>query len=220
MKKGWKQTWTNLLFQHFEIQDMTVLQKYLPKNCTFHSFEGKYYLGLVSMHMTNVKHKATGNIIWFKHYNELNVRTYILHDNRPGVLFLSLDVDSLISIFGARVFYGLPYRVSKYDNKPNEVTSYRNGEIQFQTEYKVTSEPKVYDQDTFAFWATQRYFFANKYLGVSFKGEISHESWELSTGSVENTSLSVLDTYDVKSQHPDILFCKQIDVQTHPLTRI
>lgn len=63
-------------------------------------------------------------------------------------------------------------------------------------------------------------FFANKYLGVSFKGEISHKPWELSTASVENATLSVLDTYKLKTQHPDILFCKQIDVQTNKLTRI
>jgi uncharacterized protein YqjF (DUF2071 family) len=220
MEKGWKQTWKNLLFQHFEIEDINILQKYLPKNCTFDSFEGKYYLGLVSMKMTNVKHKATGSITWFKHYNELNVRTYIIHDNRPGVLFLSLDVDSLVSIFGARVFYGLPYRASKYENQENQVTSFRNSKIQFQMQYKITSESKVYDKETFAFWATQRYFFANKYLGVSFKGEISHKPWELCTASVENSNISVLDTYHLKTQHPDILFCKHIDVQTNKLTRI
>lgn len=220
MEKGWKQTWKNLLFQHFEIENIHILLKYLPKNCTFDSFEGKYYLGLVSMNMTNVKHKATGNITWFKHYNELNVRTYIIHDKRPGVLFLSLDVDSLVSIFGARVFYGLPYRSSKYENKENQVTSFRNSEIQFQTQYKITSESKVYDKETFAFWATQRYFFANKYLGVSFKGEISHKPWELCTASVENSNISVLDTYNLKTQHPDILFCKHINVQTNKLTRI
>jgi uncharacterized protein YqjF (DUF2071 family) len=220
MEKGWKQTWKNLLFQHFEIEDINILQKYLPENCTFDSFEGKYYLGLVSMNMTNVKHKATGDITWFKHYNELNVRTYIIHDNRPGVLFLSLDVDSLVSIFGARVFYGLPYRASKYENQENQVTSFRNSKIQLQTQYKITSESKVYDKETFAFWATQRYFFANKYLGVSFKGEISHKPWELCTASVENSNISVLDTYHLKTQHPDILFCKHIDVQTNKLTRI
>ncbi len=220
MEKGWRQTWKNLLFQHFEIEDINMLLKYLPKNCTFDSFEGKYYLGLVSMNMTNVKHKATGDITWFKHYNELNVRTYIIHDKRPGVLFLSLDVDSLVSIFGARVFYGLPYRSSKYENKENQVTSFRNSEIQFQTQYKITSESKVYDKETFAFWATQRYFFANKYLGVSFKGEISHKPWELCTASVENSNISVLDTYNLKTQHPDILFCKHINVQTNKLTRI
>jgi hypothetical protein len=220
MKKGWNQTWKNLLFQHFEIEDINILEKYLPKNCTFDSFDGKYYLGLVSMNMTNVKHKSTGDIVWFKNYNELNVRTYIIHNNKAGVLFLSLDVDSLISIFGARIFYGLPYRRSKYENEKNRVTSFRKSKIQFQTEYKITSQAKVYEKSTFAFWSTQRYFFANKYLGVSFKGEISHGPWELCTASVENSSLSVLDTYNIKAQHPDIFFCKQLDVQTNKLSRI
>jgi uncharacterized protein YqjF (DUF2071 family) len=220
MEKGWKQTWKNLLFQHFEINDISTLEKYLPKACTFDSFDGKYYLGLVAMNMTNVRHKATGDIVWFKNYNELNVRTYILHDGKPGVLFLSLDVDSLISIFGARVFYGLPYRLSTYKNSENQVSSFRNSKLQFQTQYKITSEPKIYEENTFGYWATERYFFANKYLGVSFKGEISHKPWELCTASVVNSNLSVLDKYDIKEQYSDILFCKQIDVQTNKLSRI
>lgn len=223
MEKGWKQTWKNLLFQHFEINDINVLQKYLPNNCTFDSFDGKHYLGLVSMSMTNVRHKATGEFVWFKNYNELNVRTYIIHDNKPGVLFLSLDVDSLISIFGARVFYGLPYRRSNYEideNAQNKISSFRNFKLQFQAQYEITSEAKVYPKESFASWSTERYFFANKYLGVSFKGEISHKPWELSRASVENYNLGVLDKYDLKSQYPDILFCKQLDVQTNKLSRI
>jgi uncharacterized protein len=31
MEKGWKQSWKNLLFQHFEIGDISTLEKYLPK---------------------------------------------------------------------------------------------------------------------------------------------------------------------------------------------
>ena len=220
MEKGWKQTWKNLLFQHFEIEDINIFEKYLPKDCRFESFNGKYYFGLVSMNMTNVKHKTTGDFVWFKNYNELNVRTYILHDNKPGVLFLSLDVDSLISFFGARVLYGLPYRLSKYSKEQNKVVSFRNSKLQFQTRYKITSEAKHYPIDSFAYWATERYFFANKYLGISFKGEISHKPWQLSTASVSNTNLSVLDKYNIKTQNQDVFFCKQLDVQTNKLSRI
>ena len=57
MKKGWKQTWKNLLFQHFEVEDRISLEKYLPKDCTLDCFDGKYYIGLVSMQMTNVRHR-------------------------------------------------------------------------------------------------------------------------------------------------------------------
>ena len=220
MKKAWKQTWKNLLFQHFEINDITLFKKHLPKNCSFHDFNGKYYIGLVSMNMTNVKHNLTGDFVWFKNYNELNVRTYIIHDNKPGVLFLSLDVDSLISIFGARTFYGLPYRKSTYITSENRILSYRNSKLQFESKYTIDSESKTYEKDTFANWSTERYFFANKYLGLSFKGEIFHKPWELSTAIVENQNLAVLDNFDIKEQYPQTLFCKEINLQTSKLSRI
>lgn len=95
------------------------------------------------MNMTDVKHKSTGNFIWFKNYNELNVRTYILHEGKPGVLFLSLDVDSFISFFGARLFYGLPYRLSSYKTEKNSVKSFRNSKLQFETKYEILSKKKA-----------------------------------------------------------------------------
>lgn len=217
MEKGWKQTWKNLLFQHFEIYNIDNLTSYLPKDCKFDSFDGKYYIGLVSMTMNDVKHKSTGDFIWFKKYNELNVRTYVVHKGKPGVLFLSLDVDSLISIFGARVFYGLPYRKSKYKNIQNIISSFRNSKLQFKTQYKITSEEKIPKADSFASWCTNRYFFVNKYLGINFKGEINHEPWTLSLADVKNENLTVLDKYKVKVQYPQTYFCKEIQVTTNKL---
>lgn len=220
MKKGWIQTWKNLLFQHFELQNTTALHKYLPKDCTFDSFDGKFYIGLVSMEMTEVKHKSLPSLVLFKKYNELNVRTYIRHNNKPGVLFLSLDVDSLISVLGARIFYGLPYRYAAYTNASQSIHSKRASKTQFRVHYKVTSKAEVFQKGSFAFWATERYFFANKYLGISFKGEIAHKPWKLSYATVEKSDLSVLDPYSLYKQHSDILYCEQLDVQTDTLKRI
>ena len=144
MEKGWKQTWENLLFQHFEIEDKSFLEKYLPKDCYLDSFEGKYYIGLVSMQMTNVRHKSTKDFVWFKKYNELNVRAYITYKNRPGVLFLSLDVDSLISVFGARVFYGLPYRYRNYKVEKQSIETLHNNNDIFKCEYSIDNDFKTY----------------------------------------------------------------------------
>ena len=220
MKKAWKQTWKNLLFQHFELKNIEVLKKFLPKDCEFDSFHGKYYLGLVSMDMTNVKHKLTGNFVWFKKYNELNVRTYIVHNNKPGVLFLSLDVNSFISFLGARALYGLPYRMSKFDIIKGKVSSFRNSKLPFEVKYTVNSKLKVYEEGSFAYWSTERYFFANKYLGFSFKGEINHKPWQLSTACVKNQNLDVLNSFEIVNKHPDILYCEEISLQTSKLTRI
>ena len=220
MEKGWKQTWENLLFQHFEIEDKSFLEKYLPKDCYLDSFEGKYYIGLVSMQMTNVRHKSTKDFVWFKKYNELNVRAYITYKNKPGVLFLSLDVDSLISVFGARVLYGLPYRYRNYKVEKQSIETLYNNKDIFKCAYSIDDDFKTYKKGSFAFWATERYFFANKYLGFSFMGNITHQPWILTTAKVNNQNLDLLKPYNIVSQCKDILFCKSLEVATSKLQLI
>lgn len=220
MEKGWKQTWKSLLFQHFELENIEFLQDLIPKGCKLDSFDGKFYIGLVSMNMTNVKHKATKDFVWFRKYNELNVRTYVTFNNKPGVLFLSLDVDSLISILGARVLYGLPYRYRKFNSQENIIKASKGADEMFSCEYIQEQEAMTYKKGSFAFWATERYFFANKYLGKSFIGNISHAPWRLSKANAINHNLDVLKGYPIKSQHPEILFCDAIDVVTSKLQMI
>lgn len=220
MQKGWIQTWKNLLFQHFEIEDITVLNKHLPKDCEFDDFEGKHYLGLVNMNMTDVRHKSTGSFVWFKNYNELNVRTYIKHKGARGVLFLSLDVDSFISFVGARLFYGLPYRLRKFTSKPNHPLVYSGSKVHFECEYKIASEPKKFTKETFAYWATERYFFAQKYLWFSFMGAIEHKQWNLREAVANNINLEVLAPYNTVSRHTDVIYCDSIDIKTNSLRRI
>lgn len=217
MKKGWKQKWRDLLLQHFELEDTSFLQKYLPKGCVLDGFEGKHYLGLVSMKMTDVRHKMLPDFVWFKSYHELNVRTYIVHDNKPGVLFLSLDVDSFISMLGARALYGLPYRYRSFQSESDAVECKKKDDLKFSCSYKTEQEASHRPKGSFAFWATERYFFANKYLGKSFIGTISHAPWKLANAEVKNHSLKILEEYPLGEQHPEVLFCEALHVSTSEL---
>ena len=217
MKKGWIQTWRDLLLQHFELQDTNFLQKHLPKGCTLDSFEGKHYLGLVSMKMTDVRHKMVPSFVWFKSYNELNVRTYIIHDNKPGVLFLSLDVDSFISMLGARVLYGLPYRYRSFKSESGALECRKQDDLKFSCSYTTEQEASHRSEGSFAFWATERYFFANKHLTKSFIGTISHAPWKLANAEVKNDTLKILEKYPLGEQRPEVLFCEALHVSTSEL---
>ena len=84
-------------------------------------------------------------------------------------------------------------------------------------EYSIDNDFKTYKKGSFAFWATERYFFANKYLGFSFMGNITHKPWVLTTAKVDNQNLEVLKSYKIVSQHKDILFCKSLEVTTSKL---
>lgn len=221
MQRGWLQRWRDVLFQHFEIRDMTPLQHYLPKDCEFDSFDGKYYLGLVLMQMSDVRHRSFEKFVWFKSYNELNLRTYITYKGKRGVLFFSLDVDSLISVLGARVLYGLPYRLRRFEKKgAQKMAMYDVNKLRFETSYELLSEPKHHQEGSFAYWATERYFFANRYFGVSFMGEIAHKPWELSIAKAKNSSLEILSGFKLGERHEDVLFSPLLEVKTSTLKRI
>jgi uncharacterized protein YqjF (DUF2071 family) len=42
-------------------------------------------------------------------FPELNVRTYVVRDGKPGVYFFSLDAASLLAVRMARALFHLPY---------------------------------------------------------------------------------------------------------------
>ena len=46
---------------------------------------------------------------WVSAFPELNVRTYVERDGKPGVWFLSLDATNPLAVWAARRFFHLPY---------------------------------------------------------------------------------------------------------------
>ena len=42
-------------------------------------------------------------------FPELNVRTYVTYQGKPGVYFFSLDASNLLAVWAARAVYHLPY---------------------------------------------------------------------------------------------------------------
>ena len=42
-------------------------------------------------------------------FPELNVRTYVTRDGKPGIWFFSLDAGSTLAVEGAKRLYRLPY---------------------------------------------------------------------------------------------------------------
>ena len=213
MKKTWSQVWKNLLFQHFELKDPSFLQTRLPEGVHLDSFDDKVWLGLVSMQMHDVKHALSGNWIWFKRYNELNVRTYVRYKGKPGVLFLSLDVDSLLSVFGAKLFYKLPYRYRRFEKEGANIRCYKGSSLVFDTSYSVGAKPMKPPKESFAYWVSERYFFIQN----DKIGNISHKPWSFYTAAASNHNLDILAGYEVGPRADEVLFYPEIAVQTYKL---
>src|SRR4051812_7270362 len=102
------QTWHDLLFAHWPV-DARTLQAHLPAGLPLDRHDGQAWIGIVPFHITNLAPRGVPSIPFVSAFPELNVRTYVTLDGKPGVYFFSLDAGSAIAVAGARTLFHLPY---------------------------------------------------------------------------------------------------------------
>ncbi|EKN87723.1 hypothetical protein LEP1GSC034_0122 [Leptospira interrogans str. 2003000735] len=102
------QYWEELLFLHWEISKQ-FLDEILPQGLEADTFQGKAYVGLVPFRMKGVRPIFLPPLPWVSYFSELNVRTYVKTQGKPGVYFFSLDAGNRIIVEVARKYFHLPY---------------------------------------------------------------------------------------------------------------
>jgi len=102
------QSWHHLLFAHWPVDPATVRER-IPPALPLDLYDGQAWIGIVPFHMTNVAPRGLPNVPLVSAFPELNVRTYVTVEGRPGVYFFSLDAASTIAVAAARTLFGLPY---------------------------------------------------------------------------------------------------------------
>ena len=100
--------WVDLLFAHWAV-DADALRTKLPDGLELDLYDGQAWLGIVPFVMEDVGPRGLPAPPAAGRFPELNVRTYVRHEGRPGVWFLSLDAASRPAVEGARTGFGLPY---------------------------------------------------------------------------------------------------------------
>ena len=108
------QTWNDLLFAHWPVGAQELRQQ-VPPGLDLDLFEGQAYVGIVPFHMTNVAPRGVPAMPFVSAFAELNVRTYVTRDDKPGVYFFSLDANSQVAVTAARTLFGLPYFTATMD---------------------------------------------------------------------------------------------------------
>jgi uncharacterized protein YqjF (DUF2071 family) len=103
------QNWHHLLFMHWALPE-EALRPLLPTGLSVDLYEGRAYVGLVAFTMTGVRPPGVPRFAPLTDFHEVNVRTYVRPSSgEPGIYFFSLDAANTLAVWGARVFYALPY---------------------------------------------------------------------------------------------------------------
>ncbi|TWU58336.1 YqjF family protein [Rubripirellula reticaptiva] len=222
--------WSELLFAHWPI-DADLIASKLPAGLEVDTFGGQAWVGVVPFQMSDVAPRGCPAVPWLSRFLELNVRTYVIKDGKPGVWFYSLDAANPVAVRIARKTFNLPYM----DANMSIATKASNGEITYRSDRTHRREPAaIFDATyrplgdvfhaepgTLEHWLTARYclYSANKRDAI-YRGEIFHPPWQLRNASwqLRQNTMGNATNFDFQAE-PHLLFAAPVDVQAWRPTR-
>ena len=180
------QRWHDLLFAHWRC-DLSDLRPLIPAALQIDTFDGTPWIGVVPFYMSGVRMRATPPIPTANAFPELNVRTYVTLDSRPGVWFFSLDAASLLAVIGARLGISLPYfRASMAMTKrESEITytserwSIAGAPASFAASYQPAGPAFHAAHGSLEHFLTERYALYASNGKRIWRGDIVHPPWSL-----------------------------------------
>ncbi len=182
--------WRDLLFAHWPIAP-AAMQALLPPGLELDTYDGQAWLGVVPFEMTGVRPRAIPALPWVSRFAELNVRTYVVVDGKPGVWFFSLDAAQPLAVRGARWGFHLPYFDAQMHIERGDGIRYQSQRTHrgaapatFAASYRPTGPVYHSQPGTLEQWLTDRYcLYATDDRGHVWRGDIHHARWPLQPAS-------------------------------------
>ncbi|MBM9548644.1 DUF2071 domain-containing protein [Leptospira sp. 201903074] len=171
----WYQEWNDVIFLHYPIEEK-IVRDLVPRSLELDSFDGSFWISVVAFSMNEIHTRHTFPLQYFSNFHEVNLRTYVKNNNKPGVFFLSIEAEKWIPTLIANLLSGLPYQHSKITRASNTYSlNGKRGKVEIK--YNVTNpqnKPERID-----LWLTERYCLYKGTKEDSIPLEIHHKPWEL-----------------------------------------
>jgi uncharacterized protein YqjF (DUF2071 family) len=106
------QSWCDLLFAHWAV-DPELLEPFVPAPLRLEQHGGRAWLGITPFVLRGLHARFVPPVPRLSSFCEVNVRTYVSCEGKPGILFLTLEASSVAAVAGGRLFAGLPYRKAR-----------------------------------------------------------------------------------------------------------
>jgi uncharacterized protein YqjF (DUF2071 family) len=213
--------WRDVLFAHWPATD--ALERLIPRGLTLDRFEGTPWLSVVPFRMTAVHARFAPVLPGFGAVSEINLRTYVSANGRPGVLFFSLDADEPLVVRSARLTTGLPYFDARIvTNEDERGINYRSERTQrglpggrFAARYRPTGDAFPAKPGTIEAFLHERYTFYNERRGKIHAADVRHDVWSLHRAEidVEENSLGALAAQDLPGAPALCFFARELRVR-------
>ncbi len=222
--------WCNLLFAHWKV-DASVLRRLIPRDLELDKYDGCAYVGAVPFTMEGVSPRLVPPLPGLHAFPELNLRTYVKIDGKPGVWFFSLDAGQKLAVRAARRWFHLPYFDAKFEiayagnrveysamRTHRGATSAAFSAVYYPTGPIYRAKPGALD-----FWLTERYcLYAADSAGRLFRGDINHEPWPLQLAEAKMKVNTLGDWLGIEMKGPPatLHFAKSLNVRAWLVERV
>lgn len=216
------QSWHDLLFAHWPL-DPDALRGKVPASLPLDVFDDRAWIGVIPFHMTNVGPRGVPSLPGLSAFLELNVRTYVTLDGKPGVYFFSLDAASTLAVIGARTLFRLPYyRAAMAVHIAGTRVTYRSARrsavrAQFLSSYEPVGSVLPGVPGTLEHFLTERYcLYTTTRAGEPRRLDIHHKPWPLQIAEAQLTvnTMATAAGITLPATAPILHFAKRLDTLT------
>jgi uncharacterized protein YqjF (DUF2071 family) len=218
-----KQIWHDLLLAHWHVS-ASYLRPLIPKGIELDVWEDKHWISIIPFHISGMRFRGLPPFPYISRFPELNVRTYVTVNGKPGIYFFSLEAARRLNVECARLFFHLPYMYAQMSvNTEDEFIHFsstrldaRGRPAQFDGTYR-PAHPQTFHakQGTLLYWLTERYCqYSVNNQGEIFGGDIHHLPWDLQRAELHMSKNSMFESHGIllADTSPLLTFTKRQEV--------
>jgi len=226
-----RMSWRDLLFAHWPVEP-DALRSRIPAGLDLDVFESQAWIAVVPFRMAGVRPRRFPAAPGLSAFPELNLRTYVVADGKPGVWFFTLDATSRFAVRAARRCFHLPYCDAKIQFRPTsegwiQYDCQRSDRLYppatFRARYRPLTGAVPPTDDPLTHWLTARYcLYAADRRGAIWRSEVDHAAWPLEPAEsvIEANTIAASMGIDLPAVEPHLLFSRRIDVVAWSLERV
>ena len=180
-----EQSWHDLLFAHWSFP-VEAIRPHVPAELPLDSYDNKAWVGVVPFQLRGLRARGLPAFPAVSDFPELNLRTYVTIDGKPGVYFFSLDAGNALAVLGARAAFHLNYynalmsitRGAEGFTFLSRRTDRRAKPADFSARYRATGKGYRAAPQTLEYFLVERYcLYAVSGSGRVNRLNIHHRPW-------------------------------------------
>jgi uncharacterized protein YqjF (DUF2071 family) len=213
------QQWRDLAYVHWRYP-VEEVQALLPSGVEVDVHDGSAWVGLIPFSMRKIGLPRLPAVPYLGSFPEVNVRTYVRCNGKPGVWFFSLDVNRFLPALVARTTYLLPYCWGSArhfrDGDVLKTTVRRRWPSTSSTHISILIGDEIEEpSDTAVFLSARWGLYSKGFRGALRYAPVDHEKWPLYSATLLNIDDSLVTSAGLSAPRgePHVLFSPGVSVR-------